>query len=83
MERLDVRGELLAVLEVKLFLPAFLGGTSGVESVCRGVAQDGGAELLVDQDAGLFLGHAARDGRLEAVVDHLLGGGNLGRLLGG
>ena len=45
--------------------------------------EDGGAELLVHQDAGLLLRHAALDRGLEAVVDDFLGGGDLGRLRGG
>ena len=83
IERLDVLGEILAVLEVELVLAALLGGAGRGVAVLGGVGENGGAELLVHQDAGLFLRHAARDGGLEAVVDDLLGGGDLGRLLGG
>src|SRR4029077_1610430 len=38
------------------------------------------AELLVHQDAGLLLRHAGDDCGLEALVDDLLGGGDLGGL---
>ena len=82
MERLDVFGEVLAVFEIELVLAALLGGARGGITVRGGIAQNGGAELFVHQDAGLLLGHAGRDGGLEAVVDHLLGGGDLGGLRG-
>ena len=59
--------------------PLFSAGQAVVKPLRRGVAQDGGAELLVDQDAGLRLGHAGGDRGLEAVVDHLLGRGDLAR----
>src|SRR5262249_60294355 len=48
----------------------------------RRVAEDGGAELPVDQDAGLLLGYAGGDGAPEAVVDHPLRRRDLRRLLG-
>jgi hypothetical protein len=41
------------------------------------VAKDGGAELLVHQDAGFCLGHATRNRSLKAVINHLFGGRNL------
>src|SRR5208337_3690174 len=48
-----------------------------------GVLQNGGAELLVHKDAGLFLRHTGCESNLETVVDHLLGRGDLRRLLRG
>src|SRR5437870_5452161 len=83
VEHLDVLGEVGAVLEVELVLAALLGRAGGDVAVLGGVVEDGGAELLVHQDAGLGLRHAAGDGRLEAVVDDLLGGGDLCRRSGG
>src|SRR5439155_10352743 len=74
--------EVLAVLEVELLLPALLGGTGERVAVGRRVAEDGSTELLVHEDAGLVLGDASGDGGPEAVVDHLLGDGDLRRLLG-
>ena len=59
--------------------PLFSAGQAVTKPLACRIAQDGGAELLVDQDAGLLLRHAAAR-RLEAVVDHLLGGGDLGGL---
>ena len=47
---------------------------------CGRITQDGGAELLVHQDAGLRRGRAARQRQLEAFVDHLLCAGDLGGL---
>ena len=73
MKRFDVRGKLVAILEIELLLAALLGGTRGVESVRRGIAQDGSPELLIDQNAGVLFRYAPRNGRLEPVVDYLLG----------
>src|SRR5262249_62331911 len=75
--RLDVFGEIVAVLEVELILTSLLGGAcDGVSVSCR-VAEDGGAELLVYQDPCLFLGHTRSHGLLESVVNDPLGGGDL------
>mgnify|MGYP003694178497 CR=1 FL=1 len=78
-----MRGEVVAVLEIELRLPALLGGTRGHVPFGRGIAQDGGAELLVDEDAGPLLPNTGRDGAREAVIDHALGGRDLRRLVGG
>ena len=72
--------EILAILEVELVLAALLGRTGGDDTLGRRIAQDRGAELLVDQDAGLVLGHAAGQRRAEAVIDDLLGAGDFGGL---
>src|SRR6266403_342779 len=83
VEHFDVPGEIFAVLEVELRLAALLGRARRGVSLCRRGAKDGGAELLVHEDAGFLLGDAGYDGALEAVVDHLLGGRDLRGLLGG
>ena len=82
IERVDVLREVLAVLEIELRLTALFGGARGRVSVRRRVAKDGGPELLVHQDAGLVFRNAASDGGQEAVVDDLLGGGDLRGLVG-
>lgn len=71
-----------AVLEVEFVLAALLRGAGSDEPLLLRVVQNGRAELFVHEDAGAVLRHAARDGGLEGVVDHLLDGGNLRRLLG-
>src|SRR5262249_1190931 len=80
VHRLDVFGEVLAVLEIELVLAALLGRAGRDVAAAVGVAEDGGAELLIDQDARLLLRHPGSDGHLEALVDDLLGGGDLRRL---
>jgi hypothetical protein len=75
-----VAREILAVLEVELVLSAFLGRTGGDDALGLRIAQDRGAELLVDQDAGLVGGRAAAQRRAEAVLDDLLGAGDFGGL---
>jgi hypothetical protein len=76
-----VFGKILAVLEVEFLLPTLFRGGAGNIATSRGIAQNGGAELLVDEDASVLLRHPSRDGRLEAVVDHLLGSSDLCGLL--
>ena len=58
-------GEVFAVLEIELVLAALLGGARRDIAVLCGVAQDGGAELLVDQDAGFLLGNARAQASLK------------------
>src|SRR5262245_43849751 len=82
-EGLDVRGEVLAVLEVELVLPALLGGACGGVAARPRITKDGRAELLVHQDRGLVLRHAGGEGGLESVVDDALGRGDLRRLVRG
>src|SRR5947208_112613 len=79
----DVVGEVFAVLEVELLLPALLGGTHRDIAVRLGIAEDGRPELLVHEDARLVSGHAGRHGGREAIIDHPFGGSDLSRLLGG
>jgi len=70
VELLDVLDEVIAVLEVELRLAALLGGARPfAKTVRRRVAKDGGAELLIDEDAGFILGDPGCDGVLEAVVE--------------
>src|SRR6266852_5509623 len=77
LESLDVFGEILAVLKIELFLSAFFGRARGCIAVHPRVMKDGCSELLVHQDAGLLLRYAGFEGRSEAVVDDLFGGGDL------
>lgn len=74
-------GKILVVLEIKFILPAFLSRTRSRVSLCRRVDQDGRAELLVHQDAGLLLRRASGDGEFEAVVDYQFCGCDLRGLL--
>ena len=73
--------KVVAVLEVELVLPTLLRGGCSHVSVLGRILQNSGPELLVDEDAGALFGDSRRDGGLEAVVDHLFGGGDLRRLL--
>jgi hypothetical protein len=80
VEGLDMARETLAIFEIELVLSALLRRAGGDDTLGGRIAQDRGAELLVHQDAGLFLGHAAGERRLEAIVDDLLGAGDFGCL---
>src|SRR5262245_29383672 len=83
IEGLDVFGEVIAVFELEFLLSTLLDGARERVTTSGRVAKDGGAELLVHQDACLLLWHAGFDSGLEAVVDDLLGAGDLRRLLRG
>src|SRR5437899_10655250 len=61
-ERLDVACIVVAVLEVELVLAGLLRRGGGEKAPRPGVAEDSGAELLVDEDTGALLPHAAGDG---------------------
>src|SRR5258708_13685806 len=76
-------GKVLAVLKVELLLSTLLGGARGHVALRLRVAKYGGTELLVHQDRGFLLLHPSGGGSVEAVVDHLFGGGGLRRLLRG
>src|SRR5204862_4932270 len=54
----------------------FLGRAGGDDAGGSRIPQDGGAELLVHQDAGLVLRRAGRECREEAVIDDPFGGGD-------
>src|SRR5262249_47529049 len=66
--------------EVEFVLAAFFGRARGRVAVLGGVGKDGGAELLVHQNAGLRFRQSAGHDGLEGVVDDALGRGDLGRL---
>src|SRR5713101_1060236 len=79
---LDMLREVLAILEVEFSLTALLGGTGERIALGRRIAENGSTELLIDQDARFSLRYTGGDGGSEAVVDHLLGGGDLRSLVG-
>ena len=78
-EGFDVRRKMLTVLEVELVPSAPLGRTGRDEAVSW-IAQDRGAEFLVDQDGGHFLRRTGGGRRAKAVIDVTLGASALGRL---
>jgi hypothetical protein len=80
VEGLDMLHKILAILEVELVLPALLSRTGGDNGFDGSVAKDGGAELLIHQDASFFSGHASGARRLKAIVYDLLGAGDVGGL---
>jgi carbon-monoxide dehydrogenase small subunit len=80
IERCNVACEILAILEIEFVLSAFLRRASGDDIPGRGVAQDGGAKLLVDKDARLILRYAAGERCKKAIVDDSFGSGDLRRL---
>src|SRR4029450_323551 len=82
MKSFDMFGKVLAVLEVEFVLTALLSGASNGVAVLLCLTKDGGAELLVDQDASLLLWYTGLDRGAEAVVNHLLSGGDFRRLRG-
>ena len=73
-------GEIFAIFKGEFGLSAFLRRTSGDNVLGGRVAQDGGAELFVDKNAGLLLRCAVRERGQEALVDDLFGAGDLRRL---
>src|SRR5262249_30146814 len=80
LERLDVLGEVLPVLEVEFVLAALLGRAGGGVAVRRRVVKNGGTELLVDEDPRLLLGNAGLECSLKTIVDDFFGGSDLCRL---
>lgn len=72
--------EILSILELELGLPADLRRRGGNDTRGSRVAEDGGAELLVDEDGGLFLGHARGECRQESIVDDPFRAGDFGGL---
>ena len=72
--------EILAILEIEFVLSALLGRASGDDIPGRGVAQDGGAKLLVDRMPAFSFGTPPASAAMKAIVDDPLGGGDLGRL---
>src|SRR3954451_17494402 len=84
VELLDVRAEVLAVLEVELVLPALLDRHRELEPVVLGgLGNPGGlAELLVDECAGHGRVGPALQRGFEALVDEMLAVRDRLRLLG-
>src|SRR6185295_10591345 len=82
LEGFNVFGEIFAVLKIEFLLPTLFSWACGRVATFLRTLEDRGAELLVHQDARLPLRHSVSECSLEAVVDHLLGGGDLGRLFG-
>src|SRR5262245_24714717 len=74
--------KVVAILEVELVLSTLLCGGCSRVTVLASILQDGRPKLLVDEDASALFRHSRRNGGLEAIVDHLLGSGDLRRLLG-
>src|SRR5438270_10858590 len=74
IESFDMRREVHPVLEPELFSPARFGRARCREAVCRGIAQNGGAKLFVDQNPRLLFRDSTVDRSLKAVVDDLLRG---------
>src|SRR5262249_6551384 len=68
-ERLDMARVIVAVLEIELVLATLLGGGGGEKAPRSGVAEDRGAELLVDEETGAFIRHPTRGGCGETVLD--------------
>src|SRR6266496_4190639 len=81
LEGLDVSGEILAVLEIEFFLAALLSRASSCVAIRPGIAKNRTAKLLINQNSGLLLRHSGLECRLETVIDYLLGGGDLCRLI--
>src|SRR5581483_1849512 len=83
IELLDVRAEVLPVLEVELILPTLLDRHRERHPVRLGLARDVGSELLVDESPGRFTRHALVERVQQSLEDHRLGVGDACRLLGG
>src|SRR5258708_422304 len=76
--------EIFAVLEVEFILASLLRLATGRVSVFNCIAENRGAEPLVNQNSSLIFGHAGldgSDGSKESVVDYPLRSSDLCRLL--
>jgi hypothetical protein len=73
--------EIFAVFEVEFILATLLRRATGYVSVFNCIAENRGAELLVNQNSSLMFGNAVIDGSNESVVDYPLHSSDLGRLL--
>jgi hypothetical protein len=80
-EGFDMAREILAVFKVEVLLTALLRWTGGDDVFRSCIAQDAGAELLVDQDAGLFFWQATGQGGAKSIIDDRLGAADFGCLL--
>src|SRR3954451_9887820 len=82
VEGLDVRAEVVVVLEVELVLTGLLGRHRGLQAGLLGLRDDLRAELLVDEHAQRGgVRAAALDGLEHPLVDEVLGVGDRLRLL--
>ena len=72
VERLDVGAEVVAVLEVELVETALLDRHRQDAPVGLGLAGDGLAELLVDENTRSVVRRAVRQGELESLEDQRL-----------
>jgi hypothetical protein len=70
----------LAIFEIEFVLAALLRRAGGDDAFGLGIAENGGAELFIDQDARLILWHTGVKGRFESLIDDPLGTGDLGGL---
>ncbi len=82
IELLDVFGKVIAILKVEFVLAALFGRHGDVVAIGASVAENGGAEFFVDQDARLVFGSPRGHGLFIALVNDLLAIGNDGGLLG-
>lgn len=73
-------GEIIAIFELELVLPALLRRAGRCKALDARVAQNGRAELFVCQNAGFFLRDTRRDCGFESLVNDLFGIGDLCRL---
>jgi hypothetical protein len=73
LKDLNVFGEVLAVLKIKLLLSALFGRARNREALSRRIAKDTGPELLIYQRPA-FSRYAGLDCCLEAVKSPVCGG---------
>ena len=66
-------GKILAVLEFEFFLSGFLSGARGHIALRGGIAQNGGAKMLVNKNSRVVLWRTISDGCAETIVDHTFG----------
>src|SRR5215475_10448935 len=67
-----MRREFLAILKLELFLPALFGRTCRRETICRGITQNSGAKLFINEDPGFLFWNSGVNCGLKTVVDDLL-----------
>src|SRR5260370_33127219 len=71
--------EIFAVFEVEFILTTLLHRATGYVPVFNCIAENRGAELLVNQNSSLIFGNAGMDGSKETAVDYRLGSRHPGR----
>ncbi len=64
-------------MEVEFVLAGFFEGHGGDVAAAAGVLEDGGAEVFVDEEAGVCGGDAGVEGGFETVVDDRLAVGDV------